>query len=232
MMNKTLKAGVLIAILVVPASIFLFLKFFGNNRFDLPYYMPKISEQGEVVVENGDTVFHQVPSFSLVDQQGKTFTSQTDLKGKFYVVSFFFSRCGTICPVITRNQKQIQEAFKGQPDVHLVSISIDPKYDTPNVLEKYAADLGANPTQWALLTGEKTYIYDLAIKGFKLPVADASAYDPTVTDPDETFIHSEKLLLIDDVGFIRGIYDGTQKSEIKRAIVELKVLQDGKKSSL
>ena len=168
MMNKTLKAGVLIAILVVPASIFLFLKFFGNNRFDLPYYMPKISEQGEVVVENGDTVFHQVPSFSLVDQQGKTFTSQTYLKGKFYVVSFFFSRCGTICPVITRNQKQIQEAFKGQPDVHLVSISIDPKYDTPNVLEKYAADLGANPTQWAFLTGEK-----IASKGI-IPISNFS----------------------------------------------------------
>lgn len=230
-MNKTIKAGILIAILVVPASIFLFLKFFGSNRFDLPYFMPQINEHGEALIQNGDTVFHQVPQFELIDQTNRPFDSETKLKGKPYVVSFFFTRCGTICPVITRNQKLIQEAFKGNPNVQMVSISIDPKYDTPEVLSKYANDLGATPSMWSFLTGKKTYVYDLAIKGYKLPVADASAYDPSITDPDQTFIHSEKLLLVDGQGYIRGIYDGTLKSEIKRAIVEIKVLLDGKKNA-
>lgn len=232
MMNKTLKAGILIAILVVPASIFLFLKFFGANRFDLPYYMPQLTEQGEALVVKGDTVFHQVPPFRLVDQAGMSFDSDSALANKIYVVSFFFSRCGTICPVITRNQKMIQDALKDNSNVRLVSISIDPKYDTPQVLSQYAEKIGADTTMWSFLTGDKTLVYDLAIKGYKLPVADASAYDPGITDPDETFIHSEKLLLVDGRGYIRGIYDGTLKSEIKRAIVEIKVLLDGTNESI
>lgn len=231
-MNKTIKAGILVAILVVPASIFLFLKFFGANRFDLPYYMPRINDQGEALIQNGDTVFHQVPKFRLIDQAGVSFDSDSVLSGNLYVVSFFFSRCGTICPVITRNQKMIQEGTKGIEGVRLVSISIDPKFDTPEVLGTYAGKIGADTARWSFLTGEKGYIYDLAIRGYKLPVADASAYDASITDPDQTFIHSEKLLLIDGNGYIRGIYDGTEKSEIKRAIVEIKVLLDGKNEAI
>ncbi|MFN3784695.1 MAG: SCO family protein [Spirosomataceae bacterium] len=226
MTNKYVKAGILIALLVVPASVFIFLKVFGENKFNLPYFMPVIQDNGEVLISNGDTVFHQIPNFELINQEANTINSG-EFKDKIYVVSFFFSRCGTVCPVITRNQKAVQEEFKGNERVKIVSISIDPKFDTPAVLKKYAQENELDLSQWHLLTGEKSYIYDLAIKGFKLPVADASAYDSTITNPDETFIHSEKLLLIDNKGFVRGIYDGTSKEEIKRLNVEIKVLLEG-----
>lgn len=226
MINKYLKAGILIALLVVPASIFIFLKVFGENKFNLPYYMPVIQDNGDVKISNGDTVFHQIPSFELLNQDSLLISSD-ELKGKIYVVSFFFSRCGTVCPVITRNQKAVQEEFKGNEFVKIVSISIDPMYDSPRILKQYASDNDLDLNQWFLFTGDKKYIYDLAIKGYKLPVADASVYDASITNPDETFIHSEKLLLVDTNGFVRGIYDGTLKDEIKRLNVEIKVLLDG-----
>ena len=107
-----------------------------------------------------------------------------------------------------------------------MSMSIDPKFDSVNVLNDYAKEYEAIKDKWFFLTGDKRKIYDLAIKGFKLPVADASEYNPEITDVDDTFIHSEKLLLIDKSGFTRGIYDGTNKEEIDRLIVEISVLLD------
>lgn len=226
MTNKYIKAGILIVLLVVPASIFIFLKVFGENKFNLPYFMPVIQDNGEVKIIDGDTVFHQIPAFELINQDS-ILTTSNQFKDKMYVVSFFFSRCGTVCPVITRNQKAVQEEFKGNDKVKIVSISIDAAHDSPSVLKKYAIENGLDTNQWFLFTGDKKYIYDLAIKGFKLPVADASVYDASITSPDETFIHSEKLLLIDTEGYVRGIYDGTIKEEIKRLNVEIKVLLDG-----
>ncbi len=225
MKNKFSKAGILAVILLVPALVFLFLKFFGKNNFDLPYYFPLLNEDGEVVIAEGDTVFSKAPAFVLTDQNGDSLNAEM-LKGDIYVASFFFSRCGTVCPPLNRNLARVQENFKSDEQVKLLSISVDPGYDVPDTLKSYSARYGAMPGKWFFLTGDKKYIYDLIIKGFKLPVADASEYDKGIKSVDETFIHSEKLLLIDKEGYFRGIYDGTHKEEINRLIVEIKVLTD------
>jgi protein SCO1/2 len=221
MLKKYIKTGILLIVLGVPVFVFLFLKFFGENKFDLPHYFPELDASGEVKVVKGDTVFIKAPDFQLKDKNGEVYSYK---KGGITIVSFFFSRCGTICPITNKNLLRVAENFKSDSLVSILSLTVDPIFDTPEVLNKYANELGADYKRWMFLTGDKKYIYNLAIKGFKLPVSDASDYDKNIVDIDQTFIHSDKLLLIDKFGHIRGIYEGTNKSEIERLVVEIKVL--------
>ncbi len=225
MSKNTNKAGILIAILVIPAFIFIFLKLFGNNYYKLPYFMPEIDEHGQVLMKGADTVFHKIPDFVLTDQSGNAFSSK-QTRGKIYVANFFFTRCGTICPKLSSAMVRVQDIFLDSPDVLMVSHSVDPNHDTPEVLAAYAKKYDAKAGKWFFLTGDKKAVYDLAIKGYKLPVADASEYDKSIKNVDEMFIHSEKLMLIDKEGYIRGIYDGTINADIERLLAEIKVLQE------
>lgn len=229
MNRKFLKAGILAILLGVPALIFVILHQFGQNHYDLPFLFPETNDYGEAVVADGDTVFIQVPNFELTDQYGRQFSSEK-MKGNVTVTSFFFTRCGTVCPKISSELTRVQGVFKDKNNVLLMSMSIDPKHDSVSVLNDYANKYEAVKDKWFFLTGDKKEIYDLAIKGFKLPVSDASEYNPEIKDIDDTFIHSEKVLLIDKAGFIRGIYDGTNKEEVDRLIVEISVLLDSYKT--
>lgn len=229
MQNKSFKVGILIAILAVPTFIFVFLKMFGQNYYTLPYLMPEMDETGQIVMKGADTVFHQIPKYELIDQKGNKFSSE-DVKGKIYVADFFFTRCGTICPKLSNSLSRVQSIFSADSNVVIVSHSVDPKHDSSVVLQQYAQKYDAKYGKWYFLTGDKKAIYDLAIKGYKLPVADASEYDNKIKSIDETFIHSEKLLLIDKEGYIRGIYDGTYSPDVERLIGEVKVLTEIYKS--
>ena len=233
-MNK--KAGVLFLVLILPVFIYIGLKTFGTNHYSLPRFVPAIdSTTGEIKMAKRlnprwneseiDTIFQTIPSFSLTDETGKTFVSNS-LKDKIYVTSFFFTRCGTICPKITSQLSRVQDTFLGDPEVQFLSISVDPKYDQPEKLATYAKRFDANKGQWHFLTGEKKLIYPLVLKGFHVPLADASEYDAAIKNPDETFIHSERLVLVDKEGIIRGFYDGTDKKEVDRLLVEIKVLKN------
>ncbi len=232
-MNK--KTGILLMILIVPVLVYISLKIFGQNHFSLPRYIPAIdSTTGEIKMAKRlkprwneselDTVFQTIPSFSLMDERGKTFTSE-NLKGKIYVANFFFTRCGTICPKITSQMSRVTDAFIQDKDIHFISLSVDPKYDNPEKLASYAKKFDADTARWTFLTGDKKNIYPLILKGFHVPLADASEYDAAIKNPDETFIHSERLVLVDKSGVIRGFYDGTDKKEVDRLIVEIKVLK-------
>jgi protein SCO1/2 len=230
------KTGILFLVLILPVFIYLGLKAFGTNHFSLPRYVPAIdSTTGEIKMAKRlnprwnesemDTVFQTIPSFSLTNETGKTFDSKS-LKGKIFVASFFFTRCTTICPKITSQVSRVQDTFLDDPEVQLLSISVDPKFDQPEQLALYAKRFDANKDQWHFLTGEKKIIYPLVLKGFHVPLADASEYDAAIKNPDETFIHSERLVLVDKEGIIRGFYDGTDKKEVDRLLVEIKVLKN------
>jgi protein SCO1 len=233
-MNK--KTGILFLVLIVPVFVYLGLKTFGTNHFSLPRYIPAIdSTTGEIKMAKRlnprwnetemDTVFQTIPDFNLVDESGKIFSAKS-LQGKIYVTSFFFTRCGTICPKITTQLSRVQDTFLGDPEVQLLSISVDPKFDQPEKLAQYAKRFDANKDQWHFLTGEKKMIYPLVLKGFHVPLADASEYDAAIKNPDETFIHSERLVLVDKEGIIRGFYDGTNKKEVDRLLLEIKILKN------
>jgi protein SCO1/2 len=232
-MNK--KTGILLMILIVPVLVYISLKIFGQNHFSLPRYIPAIdSTTGEIRMAKRlkprwneselDTVFQTIPSFSLMDERGKAFTSE-NLKGKIYVANFFFTRCGTICPKITSQVSRVTDAFIQDKDIHFISLSVDPNYDNPEKLAGYSKKFDADTARWTFLTGDKKTIYPLILKGFRVPLADASEYDAAIKNPDETFIHSERLVLVDKSGVIRGFYDGTDKKEVDRLIVEIKVLK-------
>ena len=231
-MNKYGKAGTLILTLIVPAFVYIMLRACTQNHYTLPRFIPVIdSTNGSPVMQtitdlNGekreDTLFRHIPGFTLIDQDSQA-VDQTIIKGKIHVADFFFTRCGTICPKIQLSLSRVQEIFKERNDLVFISYSVDPENDQPKQLKTYADKVGAKAGMWYFLTGEKAQIYNLAQRGYFLPVVD---HGVSYGKPDETFIHSEKLVLVDKDGIIRGFYDGTDKKDVDRLIAEIRVLLD------
>lgn len=235
-MKKYIKAGILITTLVVPALVFLFLRFFSQNHFVIPRYIPLIDSTTQKPIfkkvdspkygqPKYDTVYHTIPNFSFIDQNNKIFDSKIT-KGKIYISNFIFTRCGLICPKVSSQMERVQDAFLSKKDVLIVSHTVDPKFDTPEILNKYAKKHDALYGKWYFVTGDKAELYRMALKGYFVPISDASVYNKAITNPDEAFIHSEKMILVDKEGIIRGFYDGTDPKEIDRLIVEVKILVD------
>lgn len=231
-MSTNQKAGILLATLLVPALLYLFLRFGTQNHYVLPRYLPKIdSAKGEPRIEKvtlpdgssiTDTVYNHIPPFRLIDQDGKMI-DQSIVKNKIYVADFFFTRCGTICPRIASQLTRVQDIFRENPSIVFLSHTVDPEHDRPAQLKAYAQKYDAIPGKWYFLTGDKSEIYDLAMHGYYLPTVDAGVKEGK---PDETFIHSEKLVLVDKEGIVRGFYDGTNKEDVDRLILEIRVLLD------
>lgn len=149
------------------------------------------------VINNGKR--RKVPSFSFLNQDS-ILISNEDYLGKVYVVEFFFTTCPTICPIMTINLVELQETFKEHKEFGVASFTINPRYDTPSVLKAYARHHGITDADWHLLTGEKDSIYDLAHKGFYVPVSE----DRSVPGG---FEHSGMFALIDKEGYIRSRED-------------------------
>ena len=161
----------------------------------------------------------EVPKFTLTERSGQSFDSAS-LLGKVWVADFFFTSCPGTCLMLSNRMKEIHDATAKNGDVRFVSISTDPGTDTPEVLSKYAASLGAD-SRWMFLTGPRTAIFDLSITGFKLALADADG-----VDVKEKFIHSTKLVLVDRHGWIRDYYDGVgdNSAEKERLLADIKRL--------
>ena len=169
-----------------------------------------------------------VPAFEFTNQKGETI-SNADYDGKVYVAEFFFTTCPSICPIMNRNMVRIQDEFFGNPNFGVASFSIDPTYDTPEVLQDYAESYGITNPNWHLLTGDKLEIYKLANNGFNLYVAQ-----------DETaaggFEHSGFFALIDQEGNIRSrldefgnpivYYNGLEDDQIQILKEDIKQLLD------
>lgn len=158
--------------------------------------------------------FGEVPAFALTAHTGQPIRLE-DLQGKVWVTNFFFTTCRSICPVMQENMAEVQKAFAGNPHVRLVSFTVDPEHDTPEVLRAYAQRRGAVPGQWMFVTGDKKAIYRLARQGFKLAADDVPE---EIQGTRHDFIHSEKLVLIDTRGHIRGYYSGLDMEQVQRLI--------------
>ncbi|PQB05136.1 SCO family protein [Aureitalea marina] len=144
-------------------------------------------------------VIGQVPEFEFTNQDGKTITN-SDYSGKVYVAEFFFTTCPSICPIMNRNMVKIQNEFYGNPGLGIASFSINPEYDTPEILKEYATSYQISNPHWHLLTGQQEDIFKLANEGFNLYVGQA----PEV---EGGFEHSGFFALIDQEGQIRSRYD-------------------------
>jgi len=161
---------------------------------------------------------HTVLDFKLINQNGEIIT-QKAYQDKIYVVDFFFTKCPSICPVMTANLAKIQEEFLNNDEIMLLSISVTPNVDTVPVLLDYAKNKGVIDSKWNVTTGNKKHIYELARKSYFAVVEQG---DGGLQD----FIHTPNFILVDKKKQIRGIYDGTNDDEILNLIDDLNILID------
>jgi protein SCO1/2 len=206
--------GILIALLVYfvqtgqSSTLYKQLPIVGNHKLDT------------VAIENGgmriDTIFHSIPDFSFTNQNGQTFT-QEGVEGKVYVCDYFFTTCPSICPIMTKQMDRIYDAWEDNPDVMILSHTVDPETDTPAQLKEYASKYNPDPSKWFFLTGEKEDLYTLARKGYLLDAAESFG-------GEEDFIHTQNFALIDKNRRIRGFYDGTDEKEVDQLITDISYL--------
>src|SRR5213082_2942449 len=151
------------------------------------------------------------PEFLLVNQNGQAFGSAR-LAGKIWIADFIYTTCPGPCPMISSRMSELQKPLE-KTDVHLVSFSVDPEKDTPEVLRGYAEKLQAEPASWDFLTGPKSTIYKLSHDGFKLAVSDG-------TDAEGIPVHSTRIVLVDRRGEIRGYYDATESDAVIKLVAD------------
>ena len=186
------------------------------------------SQEADVVVDTSKKllVLQEVPAFDFINQDSQAITNDF-YRGKVYVVEFFFSSCTTICPIMNRNMLQVSKEFASQENFGIASISIDPSFDTPQVLKVYASRYKTTHPNWNFLTGDKDTIHKLSNEGFKLFAAQ---------DKDEIdgFSHSGLFALIDQNGIVRSrkdkhgnplfYYNGLEQEGIDMLIQDIKKL--------
>jgi cytochrome oxidase Cu insertion factor (SCO1/SenC/PrrC family) len=186
-----------------------------------------------------------LPAFTLRERSGRT-VSKEDLLGKVWVTDFIFTRCVDECPLVSQRMARLQAAFATQADFRLVSITVDPAHDTPEVLTRYAANFGADAQRWLFLTGEKTAIYQLVRRGFHLGVIDPSDQRRSSAQPvssrlrqsvlqmvipsvawahhgvdhedkeQQAILHTLRFVLVDRQGHIRGYYNSNDEEALRR----------------
>jgi cytochrome oxidase Cu insertion factor (SCO1/SenC/PrrC family) len=197
-----------------------------------------------------------VPDFALIERSGQAVT-RADLLGKVWITSVIFTRCVNECPVISNHMAQLQEALAHEPDVRLVSITVDPAYDTPEVLARYAQSFAAQPQRWFFLTGDQASIYRLVREGFRLGLVDpdapiqssavpeagkvrhalwqwltpapALAHDSTPPH-DKTpraITHSGRLVLVDRQGQVRALYNSADQDALRRVPSDVRLVLRG-----
>lgn len=148
----------------------------------------------------------ELPAYSLTNEQGEKFGA-TNLRGKAYVANFVFTSCPVICPKLTKRMVQVQDRTKDLGDaLRLVTITVDPENDTPEVLRAYSQKYGADPARWVFLTGPLTEIEPVVVKGFKMMMAKKEA-TPGLFE----IVHGERLVLVDGKGFVRGFYEANDE---------------------
>ena len=161
--------------------------------------------------------FHKIKDFKLINQNGQEITNE-HYRDKIYVADFFFTTCQAICPIMKENMIILQNQYKNDNQVYLLSHTVTPEIDTKEVLKKYAIEKGIIDTKWNLVTGDKEEIYNLARKSYLV-----------AEDVDESrffdMIHTENFVLIDPKRRIRGFYDGTDIESIDQLIVDIKILK-------
>jgi len=201
------------------ASLFTLSAIFGcgseNNKLPIlgeRDWVTKTVDGKEIV----DTIYNEIPPFTFVNQDSDTITEKI-VEGKIYVSDFFFTSCPTICPVMKRQMLKVFKEIKANPDVMIISHTIDPEHDTPQVLHKYAEDLGVEGKQWQFVTGPKEKIYEIGQKNYMSTAKeDKSA--------EGGYIHSGAFILVDKEKHVRGMYDGTTDEGTQKLLKDITTL--------
>jgi protein SCO1/2 len=171
-------------------------------------------------------VYYQVPEFTLTNEFGKPFGSK-DLIGRFYIANFMFTSCPTSCPELMNKMDLVQKRIRGLgTKAAIVTFTVDPEVDTPDVLFKYARKRHSNPFIWSFLTGTKVDLQKIVVSGYKVPMGNKEPVEKQLAEGKISLFdiaHSEKLVLVDDKGQIRGYY-GTERVEMDKMMIDLGLL--------
>lgn len=173
---------------------------------------------GKTVV---DTVYQTIPAFSYLNQDSVVITDK-DFDNKIYIADFFFTSCTSICPIMHRNMMEVYKKYKDNPNVKILSHSIDIKYDVPSRLKTYANKLGVESDKWAFVHGSRDSIFDVAAKSYLV-----AAYEDNA-DP-QGLVHQGWFVLIDTKKQIRGAYDGTKEDQVQQMMLDMERLLEEEK---
>ncbi|MCC6837700.1 MAG: SCO family protein [Bacteroidia bacterium] len=205
-----------VALLALALAVFIYAFFFHDTKKPIRY-LPVFGEKS-YESKNGktDTIFHTIPGFSFIDQDGNTVTEK-NFENAIYVTDFFFTTCHSICPVMSTQMERVTREFQGNSEVKFLSHTVDPEIDTVEQLKRYAIKHNADSKQWMMVTGEKTKLYEIARQGYLLDAQEGNG------GPDD-FIHTQNFALIDKEKRIRGYYDGTDSLEVDQLIKDIDLL--------
>lgn len=213
------KIIILVAILALPGFLYYLLQEKGKNRYrPLDIYGPKQvagtfhTKRGERIP---DTIYHRVRDFKLLSSVGDSLGFPTD-SNQIVVVNFFFTKCKSFCPEMNSQMERVVSNYPNNKRLLFYSISVDPGYDTKEVLRDYATRFKVNSKNWYFLTGNPDFIFQLAKKDFLVDVFIDTADTANI-------IHSSMFILIDSHKRIRGYYDSTSKDQVNKLIDEIKV---------
>lgn len=197
----------------------------AQPKHQLPVFNPIDLDESMVSTDQqGIGYGHKIKPFRFLDQDSNWISSDI-IKGKIWVAEYFFTTCKTICPKMNELMKNVQRTYSDDPQVKIMSFTVDPETDTPSQLKRYAEDHQYNPNQWYFLTGDKKDLYQFARQSiFVLKPAEAA----NLGDAGSDFIHTNNFVLIDQEGRIRGYYDGTKEKEVNQLIADIRLLKDEK----
>jgi protein SCO1/2 len=162
-------------------------------------------------------VLSDLPEFSLLERHGVTL-DRAALAGRPVIVDFIFTRCPASCPRLTARMKELERRIPESSTVRLLSISVDPEHDRPEVLTRYAEGWQAGP-RWLFATGERAAIWELVRKGFLLPV------EATPSPAESPILHSNRFSLVDGQGRLRGSYEVFEENALDRLLADLEILE-------
>jgi protein SCO1/2 len=166
-----------------------------------------------------DSITHTIGNFSFLNQDSTLVTQQV-IEGKIHVANFVFTTCGSICPVMTKNMKIVNDTLANDPNIVFLSYSVTPWIDKPYKLKKYMAINEITNKNWQFLTGNKADIYKLARQSYFAEEDIGFSKDST------EFLHTEHFILVDKTKRIRGIYNGTLSLEMQQLVADIKNLQN------
>lgn len=221
MNDKRLRVLALAIVLVMP--VFFLLVFQPLGKIPRPKAPHKqyaigvkesVNDKGEKVF---DSVYRVIPNFKFQTQSGDSLALDS-LHGNIYVADFFFATCPGICPKLSNSLEKVQQAFIRDNNFKIVSFSVDPAKDSMPALRAYAQAHNAIPGKWYFLRGSKQDVFELAKTGFSLTAKDDEDGGP------EAFIHSEKLVLVDQNGNIRGYYSGVDSNRVHKLMGDIVLL--------